>query len=155
MFMFVWNLNFEYWNFNAVVTVFVLKCMKMKVFVTQSCLTLYNPVDCSSPGSSVHGILQASIPSGLSCLPPRDLPDPGIEPMTLLSPARKWVLYHGRHLGSSVSSVTLCQLCNFSEFTFENEMWMITVPSHSIVLRIKWDNACKALNMVPELVLRC
>ena len=31
----------------------------MCVFVTQSCLTLYNPMDCSPPGSSVHGILQA------------------------------------------------------------------------------------------------
>ena len=29
--------------------------------VAQSCLTLYNPVDCSLPGSSLHGILQAEI----------------------------------------------------------------------------------------------
>ena len=29
--------------------------------VTQSCLTLCDPIDCSSPGSSVHGILQARI----------------------------------------------------------------------------------------------
>ena len=29
--------------------------------VTQSCLTLCDPMDCSSPGSSVHGILQARI----------------------------------------------------------------------------------------------
>ena len=28
------------------------------VFVTQSCLTLCNPVDCSLPGFSVHGISQ-------------------------------------------------------------------------------------------------
>ena len=27
----------------------------------QSCLTLYDPVDCCPPGSSVHGILQARI----------------------------------------------------------------------------------------------
>ena len=27
----------------------------------QSCLTLCNPLDCSPPGSSVHGILQARI----------------------------------------------------------------------------------------------
>ena len=27
--------------------------------VGQSCLTLYNPMDCSPPGSSIHGILQA------------------------------------------------------------------------------------------------
>ena len=31
------------------------------VLVAQSYLTLCNPVDCSSPGSSVHGILQARI----------------------------------------------------------------------------------------------
>ena len=30
------------------------------MLVTQSCLTLYNPMDFSLPGSSVHGILQAS-----------------------------------------------------------------------------------------------
>ena len=31
------------------------------MLVTQSCPTLYNPMDCSLPGSSVHGILQARI----------------------------------------------------------------------------------------------
>ena len=31
------------------------------VLVTQSCLTLCNPMDCGPPGSSVHGILQARI----------------------------------------------------------------------------------------------
>ena len=29
--------------------------------VAQSCLTLSDPMDCSSPGSSVHGIFQASM----------------------------------------------------------------------------------------------
>ena len=29
--------------------------------VTQSCLTLWDPVDCTPPGSSVHRILQARI----------------------------------------------------------------------------------------------
>ena len=32
-----------------------------KVLVVQSCLTLCNPMDCSPPGSSVYGILQAGI----------------------------------------------------------------------------------------------
>ena len=32
-----------------------------KVLVTQSCLILCDPMDCSTPGSSVHGILQARI----------------------------------------------------------------------------------------------
>ena len=34
---------------------------KMKVLVTQSHLTLCDPLDCGSPDSSVHGILQAII----------------------------------------------------------------------------------------------
>ena len=29
--------------------------------VTQSCLTLCDPMDCSLPGSSVHGIFQAIV----------------------------------------------------------------------------------------------
>ena len=35
--------------------------MDVRVLVAQSCLTLCNPMDCSPPGSSVHGILQARI----------------------------------------------------------------------------------------------
>ena len=35
--------------------------MKVKVFVTQLCLTLCNRIDCSLPGFSVHWILQARI----------------------------------------------------------------------------------------------
>ena len=34
----------------------------MCVLVAQSCLTLCDPMDCSPPGSSVHGILQTRIP---------------------------------------------------------------------------------------------
>ena len=35
--------------------------MKVKVEVAQSCSNLCDPMDCSSPGSSVHWILQARI----------------------------------------------------------------------------------------------
>ena len=33
----------------------------LSVLVIQSCLTFHDPMDCSPPGSSVHGILQARI----------------------------------------------------------------------------------------------
>ena len=39
----------------------VLITVKVKVLVTQSCPTLCDPMNCSPPGSSVHGILQARI----------------------------------------------------------------------------------------------
>ena len=42
---------------------FFLQCMKVKSEseVAQSCLTLSDPMDCSLPGSSVHGIFQARV----------------------------------------------------------------------------------------------
>ena len=41
----------------------LLQCMKVKSEseVAQSCPTLSDPMDCSSPGSSVHGIFQARV----------------------------------------------------------------------------------------------
>ena len=41
----------------------LLQCMKVKSEseVTQSCPTLSDPMDCSPPGSSIHGILQARV----------------------------------------------------------------------------------------------
>ena len=45
----------------------------------QLCPTLCTPIDCSLPGDSVHGILQAIILRGLSCSPPGDPHDPRIE----------------------------------------------------------------------------
>ena len=42
---------------------FLLQCMKVKSEseAAQSCLTLRDPMDCSLPGSSAHGILQARV----------------------------------------------------------------------------------------------
>ena len=42
---------------------FLLQCMKVKreSEVAQSCPTLSDPMDCSLPGSSVHGIFQAKV----------------------------------------------------------------------------------------------
>ena len=40
---------------------FLLPCMKVKSEVPQSCPTLHDPMDCSLPSSSVHGIFQARV----------------------------------------------------------------------------------------------
>ena len=42
---------------------FLLQCMKVKSEsdVAQLCLTLHDPMDCSRPGTSVHGIFQARV----------------------------------------------------------------------------------------------
>ena len=53
----------------------------------QWCRTLCDPMDCSLPGSSVHGVLQAGIPERVAISSSRDLPNLGIEPVSLTFPA--------------------------------------------------------------------
>ena len=67
---------------------FLLQCMKVKSEseVTQSCLTLRDPMDCSLPGSSIHGIFQARVLEWVPFSFPGDLLDLGIEPVSLVSP---------------------------------------------------------------------
>ena len=57
------------------VCVCVLSCSVMS-----ECPTLYKPIDCSPPVSSVHGISRQEYWRGLPFPSPGDLPDPGIEP---------------------------------------------------------------------------
>ena len=53
-------------------------CRRVCAKLLQSCLTLFNPMDCSLPGSSVHGISQArilewvAVPSSRGSSRPRD-----------------------------------------------------------------------------------
>ena len=49
--------------------------------------TLCDPMDDSLPGSSGHGILQARILEWTAMPSSRDLPNPGIKPVSLMSPA--------------------------------------------------------------------
>ena len=51
----------------------------------QSCLTLCSPMDCSLPLSM--GFSRQEYWSGFPCLPSGHLPNPGIEPASLMSPA--------------------------------------------------------------------
>ena len=53
----------------------------------QSCLTLWDPMDCSLQGSSVHGILQTRILEWVAMPSYRDLPNPGLRLTSLTCPA--------------------------------------------------------------------
>ena len=76
--------------------------------VTQSCLTLYDPMVFSPSGSSVHGIFQARILEWLPFLSPEDLPHQGLKlhllhwqeyslPLNQLGSPNKWPLVVGKH----------------------------------------------------------
>ena len=53
--------------------------------VSLSCRTLCDPMDCSPPGSSLHGIFQAKMLKQIAIFYPRVLPDTGIETVSLAS----------------------------------------------------------------------
>ncbi|XDC73229.1 hypothetical protein R6Z07F_004402 [Ovis aries] len=74
--------------------------VKSESEVAQLCPTLQDPMDCSPPGSSVHGIFQARVLERVTLMlliynyewiitenPYGDLPDPGIKPMSPVSSA--------------------------------------------------------------------
>ena len=70
----------------------------MLCLVTQSCLTLCDPMDCSPPGTSVHGDSPGKN-SGVGChallqgISPGQGSNPGL-------PHCRWVLFHLSHQGS-------------------------------------------------------
>ena len=71
----------------------------MRTQSLQSCVTLWDPMDCSLPGSSVRGISQARILSELPFPSPGDLPGPGIKSVFPVSPALKAGSFTSESLG--------------------------------------------------------
>ena len=82
-------------------------CLSAKLL--QSCLTLCKSMDCSLPGSSVHGILQARIlewivmPSSRGSFWPRDRTH-----VSYVSCIGRHVLYHQWRLGSPIFRLPRC-----------------------------------------------
>ena len=103
------------------------------VLVTHSCPTLCNPVDCSLPGSSVHGILQArilewvAVPFSRGSSQPRDWT--GVSCIAdglftswatreALHHPEPW-LYRASHLFTLLTSLTLTWI----SFAYWNSIW--------------------------------
>ena len=62
---------------------FFCGCACVRAKSLQLCLTLCDPMDCSPPGSSVHGVLQVRILKWVAIHPPGELPNPGIVSLAL------------------------------------------------------------------------
>ena len=69
----------------------------------QLCPTLFNPTDCSPPGSSLHGISQARILEWLLFPSPGGLPNRRIKPTSLMSPI---LVPPEKPKGSALTSLT-------------------------------------------------
>ena len=82
--------------------------------VTQSCLTLCDPMDCSPQAPLSMGFSRQGYWSGLPFPPPGDPPDPGIEyespGLQMVSCTAGGILYQLSHQGSPGSWVYLAQI---------------------------------------------
>ena len=102
----------------------------------QSCLILCNPVDCSLPGFSVNGILQARILEWVAISSSRDLPKPGVEPTSPSpespalqadclpteqpgKPLSPWIHYNCCFIGLGLSHVSACDCGVFFIFNLK------------------------------------
>ena len=72
----------------------VCVCVCVCVSVSQWCRTLCGPIDCSLPGSCVHGVLQARILEWLLFASPGALPDPRVKSRSPVSQADSLALSH-------------------------------------------------------------
>ena len=61
-----YSLGLQRWALTNLSPISLRKSVKVKVLVAQSCPTLWDPMDCSPPDSSVHWILQARIQEWLA-----------------------------------------------------------------------------------------
>ena len=84
--------------------------------VTESCLTLCNPMDCSLTGSSSHGVLQARILEWVTIPFSREFHNPGLEPGF---PALQ---------GDSLHSKSLEQLRWRTQFSSVIHDWLFAIP---------------------------
>ena len=92
----------------------------------QSCATLCDPIDGSSPGSSVPRILRQEYWSGLPCPPPEDLPNPGIKPR---SPTLQADSLLSELPGKPINKILLCKRINMLSpylvsYTKINSKWI-------------------------------
>ena len=75
-------------------SVCVCVCVCVCVLVSQLCPTLCDPINCSPPGSSVHGILQARVLERVAIPFSKGLRDLEIDPLLLHC---RQILYHLSH----------------------------------------------------------
>ena len=92
-------------------------------------------VDCSPPGSSVHGISQARIPEGVAISYSRGSSDPGIKPVSLVSPAWQVDSLPLFHLGSPLKDYlnTKDVLRSYDPLNIKSNIQLMFV---SLILRI-------------------
>ena len=114
----------------------LLKALVIWELVSKLCSTLCDPMGCSPPGSSVHGIFQARVLEWVAISSSGDLPNPGIKPR---SPALQAVSLPTEPPGKAIIKGIRC-----SEL---GELWgTAMLPSadwHTLEPHVAWSAAAR------------
>ena len=120
-------------NINVLYNLKVLALVRLSE-VTQSCLTLCDPMNCSLPGSLVHGIFQARILEWVTICFSRVSSQPRDQTLGLLH--RGQMLYHLSHQGSPNINV-LYNLKVLVTPVMSNSLWPMDCSPPSVLC--PWD----------------
>ena len=105
-------------------------------------------MDCSPPGSSVHGILQARVLEWLPCPPPGDLPDPGIKPGSPAWQADSLQLSHQALPHCSFHFVLSLARCSLSKLSVYLSTCPVPALGPNLILWINVSDICWAYDCV-------
>ena len=116
------------WQKNINTNLYIcIQCMYMHIHCVYALRTLWDPMDCSPPGSSVHGIFQARILEQAAISTSGYLPEPGIKFTSLASPALAGKFFTTVPLGYIHKIFKLA-----TPFFYINDMSKITKMVYSI-----------------------
>ena len=104
-----------------------IKSLDFYMHASQLHQTFCDPVDYSPAGSSVDGISQARVLECVTVSFPRGSSDPGIEPLSLVSPALTGKFpYHWRYLG--IFFIYWQQIPSFLKHLSKPRLWGVWGP---------------------------
>ena len=102
--------------------------------VAQSCPALWDPMDCSPPGSSVHGILQARILEWVVISFPRGSSQP--RDWTHISCIGRWILYHWAIWKALLKFMPE----QMGKLGFSQAIWLLCHPTYGALCAETLDN---------------
>ena len=115
-------------NPRTTLTLFMLSQKKMKVSVIQSSPTLCDPMDCSPPGSSVHGILQARILEWVAISFSRGSSCSRDQTRVFHIAGRFFIIWATREQRKPISSLSWCSTHKFRPFSSAPNPYLVPQP---------------------------
>ena len=118
----------------------------MHAKLLQSCPTLWDPMEYSPPGSSVHGIFQQEYWIGFPFPPPGYLPEPGIQLESLMAPALVGGFSTTEPPGKphNAGYLLLTSMGEVAVICVQTTFWEVSTPPepNSITLSLQREQCC-------------